>query len=121
MPSGDFQAIMRSMYLKDYTCTISSSKEDVQFIFNEQDGAEEFFKIEENEKVSICHEGEPLRMELCLELLSKFTQLTPLANTVGIYMSPQRPVLIEFPIPQVGFVKCFLAPKIVEHEDGYAD
>jgi len=44
--------------------------------------------------------------------LNSFTKATPLGPTVSLSMSPDVPVVVEYPIEGNGYVRYYLAPKI---------
>ena len=121
MPSGEFQRIVREMQVLGDTCTISCTKEGVRFsttgelgtgnVLTRANSAAE----KEDEQVTIDME-EPVELQFALRYLNMFTKATALSNTVSISMSPGIPIMVEYPISEVGFVKFFLAPKI--EEDG---
>jgi proliferating cell nuclear antigen len=48
--------------------------------------------------------------------MNSFTKATPLSNTVTISMSPDLPVVVEYKIAEMGYVRFYLAPKMEEDE-----
>ena len=119
MNSGEFQRIIRDLQVLGETCTISVTKEGIRFsvsgdlgtgnILTRADGDVE----KEEDKVTIVME-EPVELNFALRYLNFFTKATALSSRVVISMSPDVPVVVEYPIEDVGYVKYYLAPKIDE-------
>lgn len=57
---------------------------------------------------------EPVELNFALRYLNFFTKATSLAPVVAISMSPDVPIVVEYPIDAMGFIKFYLAPKIDE-------
>ena len=122
MPSGEFQRIIRDMQVLGDTATISCTKEGVRFsvsgdlgtgnVLVRQNSAHE----KEEERVLIEME-EPVELTFALRYLNFFTKATSLGGTVILSMSPEVPVVVEYPIGETGYIKYYLAPKIDEDED----
>ena len=104
------------------TATISCTKEGVRFsvsgdlgtgnVLVRQNSAHE----KEEERVLIEME-EPVELTFALRYLNFFTKATSLGGTVILSMSPEVPVVVEYPIGETGYIKYYLAPKIDEDED----
>lgn len=122
MPSSEFQRIVRDLQVIGDTCTISCTKEGVRFgvqgaigngnILTRANSASE----KEDEHVVIDME-EPVELTFALRYLNFFTKATPLSGCVVISMSPDIPVVVEYPISDVGHIKFYLAPKIEEDDE----
>lgn len=68
------------------------------------------------EKVTVTME-EPVTLKFALRYLVLFTKATPLGPTVTISMTPDNPVVVEYPIDTFGYVRYYLAPKIDEADE----
>jgi proliferating cell nuclear antigen len=122
MPSAEFARIVRDLGVMGDTCTIACTKEGIRFsvsgdigtgnILTRSNAAPE----KEDEQVIIDME-EPVELNCALRYLSFFTKATPLSGSVVLCMSPEAPLMIEYPIGEYGHVKFFLAPKIDEDGD----
>mmetsp|Transcript_24237 Transcript_24237/g.34673 ORF Transcript_24237/g.34673 Transcript_24237/m.34673 type:complete len:261 (-) Transcript_24237:1322-2104(-) len=122
MPSGEFQRIIRDMQVLGDTATISCTKEGVRFsvsgdlgtgnVLVRQNGSHE----KEEERVLIEMQ-EPVELTFALRYLNFFTKATSLGGTVILSMSPEVPVVVEYPIGETGYIKYYLAPKIDEDEE----
>ena len=60
---------------------------------------------------------EPVTLTFALRYLSSFTKATPLSTSVSISMSKDLPIVVEYKIEDMGYVRYFLAPKIDDEED----
>ena len=60
---------------------------------------------------------EPVELNFALRYLNFFTKATPLSGHVMLSMSPNVPIVVEYPIGDMGYMKYFLAPKIDEGDD----
>ncbi|KAG5178897.1 pcna-like protein [Tribonema minus] len=122
MPSTDFQRIIRDLQVIGDTCTISATKEGVRFSVEGDLGAGNIAVKQnpnaekEEEKVEV-HIEEPVSLTFALRYLNFFTKATPLGPIVALSMSPDVPIVVEYPIDTTGFVRFYLAPKIDEDEE----
>jgi proliferating cell nuclear antigen len=53
---------------------------------------------------------EPVELTLALPYLNFFTNATSLGPTVILSMSPEVPLVVEYPIGETGYIKYYLAP-----------
>jgi len=119
MPSREFERIVRDLQVLGDTCTISCGKEGVRFSVTGSIGTGNILTRanaspdKEKDQVIIDME-EPVELNFALRYLNFFTKATSLSDHVLISMSPEVPVVIEYPIQDYGYVKYYLAPKIEE-------
>ena len=59
---------------------------------------------------------EPVELTFALRYLNFFTKATPLSPTVTLSLSPEVPLMVEYDIESLGYVRYYLAPKIDEEE-----
>merc|ERR1711964_613477 len=71
--------------------------------------------MDESQRVKIELE-EPVTQTFALRYLNFFTKATPLSKTVNLYMSPEVPLMVEYQMEELGFVRYYLAPKIEDDE-----
>lgn len=122
MPSMDFQRIIRDMATLGDTCTIACSKEGVRFRVSGDLGEGNILiratssseKEEENVLIDV---DEPVELTFAMRYLQHFIKATSLGPSVVISMSEGVPVVIEYPIEEIGHVKYYLAPKIDDEEE----
>ena len=60
---------------------------------------------------------EPVELNFALRYLNFFTKATPLATQVIISLNPDVPMVVEYPIQELGHIKFYLAPKIEEENE----
>lgn len=58
--------------------------------------------------------SEPVVSTFALRYLNMFTKATSLSNKVKLHMSPEVPIVVEYPIESYGSIAYYLAPKIEE-------
>jgi len=120
MPSNEFQRIVRDLQVLGDTCAISCTKEGVRFCVQGPLGTGNILvksnAAEKEEDQVIIDMEEPVELNFALRYLNFFTKATSLSSKVIISMSPEVPVVVEYPIDDVGYIKYFLAPKIEETE-----
>ncbi|KAJ0403212.1 hypothetical protein P43SY_000020 [Pythium insidiosum] len=121
MPAAEFQRICRDLQTMGDTCTIAVGKEGVKFSVSGDLGAGNITlknntaAEKESDRVIITME-EPVELTFALRYLNMFAKATPLSETVTLSMSPGIPIVVEYPIGDIGYMRFYLAPK-VEEED----
>jgi proliferating cell nuclear antigen len=60
--------------------------------------------------------NEPVALTFALRYLNSFSKAAGLSNTVKISMTKELPIVVEYQIADMGYVRYYLAPKI-EDED----
>ena len=122
MPSAEFQRIIRDMQVLGDTLTISCTKEGVKFHVNGDLGTGNVLirqnnTAEKDEEKVLIEMEEPVELTFALRYLNFFTKATSLGGTVILSMSPDVPVVVEYPIGEMGHIKYYLAPKIDEEDE----
>jgi proliferating cell nuclear antigen len=122
MPSAEFQRIIRDLQVLGESCTISCTKEGVKFSASGEVGTGNVLvrqntTAEKDEDKVMIEMDEPVELTFALRYLNFFTKATSLGPTVILSMSPEVPVVVEYPIGETGFIKYYLAPKIDEEEE----
>lgn len=59
---------------------------------------------------------EKVKSSYGLQYLNSFAKASSLTNRVGLYLSSSFPLMIEYNIEKVGFIKFYLAPKMDDEE-----
>ena len=122
LPADEFQRIVRDLQVIGDTCRVSCSKEGIRFSATGSIGSANIMmranaaSDKEEDHVVIDME-EPVELDVALRYLNFFTKATPLSKKVILSMSPGIPVVVEYPIEQMGHIKYFLAPKVEEDEE----
>mmetsp|Transcript_12788 Transcript_12788/g.18665 ORF Transcript_12788/g.18665 Transcript_12788/m.18665 type:complete len:258 (-) Transcript_12788:111-884(-) len=118
MPSGEFQKIIRDLQVLGDTCVIACSKEGVRFSVTGDLGTGSVLLRanvgEKEEDQVIIDMDEPVELTFALRYLNFFTKATGLGPSVILHMSPEVPIVVEYPIEDAGHIKYYLAPKIDE-------
>jgi len=118
MSSSEFQRICRDLAVLGDTLTISVNKSDVQFCVSGEIGKGEMTvkastASDEMEATDIdC--SEPVTQTFAMRYLNFFTKATVLSKSVQLSLSPDVPLMVEYGIDEIGYVRYYLAPKIEE-------
>lgn len=118
MPSAEFQRIVRDLAVIGETCQIACTKEGVRFSVEGDLGkgnvtVRQSQAVDEKEEEQVkIHMEEPVTLSFALRYLGFFTKATPLGPTVKLHMSPEVPIVVEYPMEDVGSISYFLAPKV---------
>lgn len=119
LPSHEFQRIMRDLTVLGDTCTISCTKEGVRFSSSGDLGTGNILlkhnpAVDKEDDAVVIDMQEPVELLFALRYLNNFTKATPLGPTVTLSLSPDLPILVEYPVGDLGYVRYYLAPKIDE-------
>jgi len=118
MPSGEFQRICRDLAVLGDTLTIGVEKNTVRFSVNGEIGKGEMTlrasSGEEDTEATLVDCMEPVVQTFAMRYLNYFTKATILSKTVKLSMSPEVPLMVEYNIDEIGYVRYYLAPKIEE-------
>lgn len=60
---------------------------------------------------------ETVSLTFALRYMNSFAKATPLANQVTISLSSELPVVVEYKIADMGYIRYYLAPKIEEEDE----
>jgi proliferating cell nuclear antigen len=55
-------------------------------------------------------------MSFAVKYLVSFTMATPLSSRVGLNLSADVPLLLDYKLEDIGYVRYYLAPKINDEE-----
>jgi proliferating cell nuclear antigen len=138
MPSGEFQRIIRDIAVFGDTCkwlscffdcslsnfafiigTIAVTKEGIRFSATGDLGTGNILLkkntvVDKDEEAVMIDMQEPVELNFALRYLTLFTKATALGPTVTLSLSPDIPVVIEYPVGNLGHIRYYLAPKIDE-------
>lgn len=70
--------------------------------------------VDKEDEAVVIDMQEPVELNFALRYLNLFTKATALGPTVTLSMSPDIPIVVEYPIEQSGYIRYYLAPKIDE-------
>jgi proliferating cell nuclear antigen len=122
MPSEEFQRIIRDLQVLGDTCTMSCTKEGIRFSVSGNIGTGNILvrsnaTAAETKDQVVIDMQEPVELNFALRYLNFFTKATAVSDQVIICMSPEVPMVVEYPIDDMGHVKFYLAPKIDDEEN----
>jgi proliferating cell nuclear antigen len=122
MPSAEFQRICRDLSVLGDTVNISVSKEGVKFAASGDIGAGNILlkqqKSADKEAENVTIElQESISLNFALRYLATFSKATALSEKVKLSMAPEVPLVVEYAIGEMGYIRYFLAPKIDEEPE----
>jgi proliferating cell nuclear antigen len=125
LPSGEFQRIIRDLQAIGDAANISVTKEGIKFSSEGDLGTGSIMlkhnvAVDKEEESVVVDMQEPVELNFALRYLNMFTKATALGPTVTLSMSPDVPLVVEYPIGELGHVRYYLAPKIDE-EGGFEE
>merc|ERR1712086_878711 len=122
MSSAEFQRICRDLSSIGDTVIISATKDGVKFSTNGDIGnanvtCRQTAGVDGKEDEAVVIDlQEPVALTFTLRYLNSFTKATPLSGQVILSMSKDLPIVVEYRIADMGYVRHYLAPKIEEDE-----
>jgi len=118
MPASEFQRICKDLTTLGDTVVISATKEGVKFSVKGDLGTGNVIirptsdiDTKEEDKTSI-ELNEPVQLTFALRYLNYFTKASPLSSTVTLSLSKEVPLVVEYKIEDMGYIRFYLAPKI---------
>ncbi|KAK2983254.1 hypothetical protein RJ640_023374, partial [Escallonia rubra] len=122
MPASEFARICKDLSTIGDTVVISVTKEGVKFSTRGDIGTANIVcrqntSIDKPEEATIIEMQEPVTLTFALRYMNSFTKATPLASQVTISLSSDLPVVVEYKIAEMGYLRFYLAPKIEEDEE----
>jgi len=117
MPSTEFLRICRDLSFGD-TLTIKVTKDEISFSAMGDLGSgtmslrNSTATDEEEPEATLIDSRDDISQQFALRYLQNFTKATPLSKVVTLRMSPDVPLLVEYSIDEIGYVRYYLAPKI---------
>lgn len=96
------------------TVTFEISNGAVKFNIEGEVGAGSISIKTTEEKVD---QDQKIILSFALRYLNLFNKASCLSNQVKIQMSPDSPLVVEYPIEDMGALRFFLAPKITDDQN----
>ncbi|KAI6656134.1 hypothetical protein LOD99_1467 [Oopsacas minuta] len=121
MPSNEFQRICRDLSLLGESVQIACTKDGVQFTSSGSIGSG---KISLRPNITAENLDDTVNIELneavlltfALRYLNFFTKATSLAPRVILSFKTEHPLVVEYQIQDIGYLKFYLAPKIEDDD-----
>ena len=122
MPSAEFQRITRDLQIVGDTVKISASKDGVKFSVTGDLGSgntmiRQSSNVEKPEEAVTIDLEEPVTQSFAMGYLSQFCKATPLASTVTLKLHEESPLVVEYAVGDMGYIRYFLAPKIDDEDE----
>jgi proliferating cell nuclear antigen len=70
----------------------------------------------QEEDATVIELQQPVQLAFAVKYLSMFAKTTPLCNRVTLCLSSEIPLLIEYKIDEIGYIRYYLAPKVDSDE-----
>ncbi|XAR65891.1 hypothetical protein NMG60_11011885 [Bertholletia excelsa] len=121
MPSAEFARICRDLSSIGDTVVISVTKEGVKFSARGDIGTANIIcrqntSIDKPEEATIIEIRQMVSLTFALRYMNSFAKATPLSSQVTISLSSDLPVVVEYKVAEMGYIRYYLAPKIEEEE-----
>ena len=122
MPSGEFHRICRDLSTIGDSVMITVNKEGVVFSTAGELGSgavtlKPSAAVDAEEDSVVIDLKESVKLSFALRYLNHFTKATPLASSVTLSISKDVPLVVEYRVGDMGYIRYFLAPKIEDGED----
>lgn len=123
MPSTEFQRIVHELVIIGDTVKISASKDEIQFNVSGDmgNGCIEYKQcqnINDNSKhIQVKSTEEEMSLIFALRYLNFFAKATILSDIVTLQISPDVPIVVQYAIEDLGYIRFFLASKIKDEQE----
>ena len=122
LPSGEFQRICRDLSSIGDSVVISATKEGVSFKTSGELGSgkttlQPHSDPEKEDEEVVIDLKDSVELTFALRYLNFFTKATPLSDSVTLSMSNDVPLVVEYRIGTMGYIRYYLAPKIEDEDE----
>lgn len=122
MPSSEFARICKDLSSIGDTVVISVTKEGVKFSTRGDIGSANIVcrqntTVDKPQEATVIEMNEPVSLTFALRYMNSFTKATSLSETVTISLSSELPVVVEYKIAEMGYIRFYLAPKIEDDDE----
>ncbi|KAG2370752.1 hypothetical protein C9374_014246 [Naegleria lovaniensis] len=122
MPASEFKKICSDLSTIGDTVTVSANKDGVKFSVT-GDSGNGSITVRENTKADKSNESttislkESVSLTFALKYLNTFCKSASLSDQVGLYLSKESPLMVEFKFSEDSYIRYYLAPKIDEEDN----
>ncbi|KAI9345072.1 proliferating cell nuclear antigen [Pilaira anomala] len=121
MSSSRFQEICRDLQGLSESVTIECTKEGVKFSSDGEIGKGAITlkansSVDKDDDATIIELQQSVSMTFAIKYLVNFTKATPLSNRVSLNLSADVPLLVDYKLENLGYVRYYLAPKIGDED-----
>ncbi|XP_017888693.1 proliferating cell nuclear antigen-like isoform X2 [Ceratina calcarata] len=122
MPSQEFSRICRDLSQFGESITIACNKDGIKFSSSGDYGQAtvrlaQTAEVDKEEEAVIINLQEPVKLTFACRYLNCFVKAGPLCTQMQLSMSPDAPLVCEYTVGDIGYIRYYLAPKIDEDED----
>lgn len=122
MPSSDFTRICKDLSSIGDTVAISATKEGVKFSASGDVGTANVTckhspSADDPDKATYVDVTEPVVLSFGLKFLNSFSKAASLSARVKLSMRSDLPILVDYRIEDIGWVRYYLAPKLEDDDD----
>nr|WCZ58619.1 proliferating cell nuclear antigen [Andalucia godoyi] len=120
LPSSEFQRICRDLSTMGDTLSIAVTKEGVKFEVQGDENTGGSIMVRQSASVDKPDEAVSITLEhnvtlsFALRYLNSFAKATGLSPQVSLSLTKDVPLVVEYKIAEIGYLRFFLAPKIDE-------
>jgi proliferating cell nuclear antigen len=120
MPSSEFMRVCRDLASFGDTLTIHVTKDEISFSVTGDMGngtmsiRNSTATDEEQPEATVIECKDEISQAFALRYLQHFSKATPLSKVVTLRMTADVPLLVEYQIDELGYIRYYLAPKIDE-------
>ena len=118
MSSNEFSKICRDLTILGDTVVIAASKEGVRCSVKGDMGAGNILVkqggavADDPASGTTIELSEPVTLTFALRYLNLFSKATSLSEQVKLSMSPDVPLVVEYKMKDLGYIRFYLAPKL---------
>jgi len=122
MPSSEWARIVRDLSGVGESIVIACTKQGVKFSSTGNIGSGNVKLAQsssaDDEKTAVHIDlQEPVTLTFASRYLNNFAKAAGLSDQVVLSMSPEVPLVVEFKIEDIGYIRYYLAPKIEDEEN----
>ncbi|EDQ88615.1 uncharacterized protein MONBRDRAFT_37444 [Monosiga brevicollis MX1] len=122
MSSKEFSRIVRDLSTIGENVEITVDKEGITFGAKGESGSGTVSlksnpSVDEGSSNITIDLTDSVKLNFALRYLTFFTKAAPLSDNVSLSLSADVPLMVEYAIGDVGFIRYYLAPKIDDDED----
>ncbi|GER34954.1 proliferating cell nuclear antigen [Striga asiatica] len=122
MPSAEYSRICRDFSSIGDTVVISVTKEGVKFSTRGDIGTANIVcrqntTVDNPEDATVIEMEKPVTQTFALRYMNAFAKAAPVSSQVTISLSLELPIVVEYKISEVGYLRFYLAPKIEEEDE----
>lgn len=126
LPASEFQRICRDLSTISESVIITVNKEGVKFSASGELGTGNITlkpssSVDEEKDNNVVIElQETVSLTFALRFLCNFTKATALSESVTLSLSKDVPLVVEYRIGEIGYIRYYLAPKIEDENESEA-